>query len=436
LNKVALLALVDLVVDHKVSKSQKDIESIRGPRGLRGPQGEPFNFAEHEQEIKEILKSAVIQFDNLTDEQLSRITGPAGQDGKDFSFEENEVGISFEISKYIDSISDKLKLKFDDLDDSDKEQIKGRDGRNGRDGKGFSFEEHEENIKAIVLDSVKSIEDKLKLKFSDLSDNEIDLLRGPQGRDGRDGKSFSFEEHREYFESLKPKFSDFTDEEKSELKLKFLDLSKDEVELLKLKFTDLTKEDKEELTGPRGQRGKRGPQGEIGEQGLQGLQGLKGEKGTDGVAGIRGIPGLPGPVGRSGINGLDGKNAPVVVDVELEELAGQIRFTFLFSDGSYLVTNWVSVGEGRKSTTYLVGGVGSANSGGSAGKFQQVAVSLLANTWQQVNPSGMEYVRDCEVYDDAALERVELDIRFSADRSYIELRSRKAKTFTVFFEGE
>ena len=79
---------------------------------------------------------------------------------------------------------------------------------------------------------------------------------------------------------------------------------------------------------------------------------------------------------------------------------------------------------------------GGSSGGGSSMLFEKKAVTLTSNVWLAVTPTAITEINDCEVYDDSAAERVELDIRFNPARSQVELRSKKTKTFTLFIEGK
>lgn len=73
-----------------------------------------------------------------------------------------------------------------------------------------------------------------------------EILPPKDGKNGKDGKDFNFEEHREFFESLRLKFSDLTPKQ---------------INSLKLKFSDLTSKEREMLRGKPGQDGKQGRTG-------------------------------------------------------------------------------------------------------------------------------------------------------------------------------
>jgi hypothetical protein len=259
-----LLAIISKLVDDRIKKEIALIEPIVGPKGRDGKDGYSFEFSEYEETIKSWVKEYTLKFSDLTEDQLESLKGPKGDAGESFSFESSREDIERIIQAEINLLQDSLKLKFTDLTEDEKLELRGprgqrgKPGQDGRDGKDFVFEEHKEFFQSLKLkftdlspeevDSLKlkfsqltsDERESLKLKFEDLTVDEIESIRGPKGKDG---KSFIFEEHIEFFESLRPKFSDFTAEEK---------------EALKLKFTDLTEDEKLELKGPRGQRGKPG----------------------------------------------------------------------------------------------------------------------------------------------------------------------------------
>lgn len=58
--------------------------------------------------------------------------------------------------------------------------------------------------------------------------------------------------------------------------------------------------------GPQGIQGERGLQGEPGPQGIQGIQGIQGERGLQGETGPRGSQGIQGPAGPQGERGFSG----------------------------------------------------------------------------------------------------------------------------------
>jgi len=356
MDNAVLIALLSKIVDERLA----GLPFHAGPRGPRGVRGQPgqdgqsFVFSEHEEQIKSWAKEFAIKFEDYTAEQIELLRGPKGSDGRD--------GKSFIFSEHEEQIKDwarEFALKFTDLTADDIEKIRGprgRDGRDGSDGHSFIFEDNKDAIEGIIRGYVDGISDNLKLRFSDLTDDDISQLRGPRGRDGRDGAGFNFEDHREFFLSLKPKFSDFTDEERASLQLHFSQLTEEEKAELKLRFEDLSDEDRALIRGPRGVRGQRGKDGKDGESiiGPRGLRGLPGPVGARGIGGSNGV---------DGSDGRDGLDAPYVTRIDVESNRNEFYLRFEFSDGSVLKTNSAPFPKGE---VYIVGG-GSLKSSGDSG---------------------------------------------------------------------
>lgn len=325
-----LIALIGKMVDERLALSP----TKRGPRGIPGrdgADGKDFIFAEHEGAIRDWAKEFALAFEDLSDDQIENLRGPRGSDGRDgvdgrsFVFEENRDAIESCIRESIVGIKDSLKLRFSDLTDDEIGQIRGPRGRDGHPGRDFNFEENRDAIESSIHSGVERIKPELKLRYDDLSEQERSELRGPRGRDGHPGRDFDFEEHREFFESLKMRFEDLTDAERESLKLRFNQLTDVERDSLKLRFEDLSSEDKLALRGPRGLRGQRGSHGRDGKDGLS-------IRGLPGLHGLRGIPGQHGIDGRDGLNGRD---APYITDIQIEEYGkNEFRFVFEFSDGT------------------------------------------------------------------------------------------------------
>ncbi len=377
-----LLALISKMVEERF----KELPSAHaGPRGFRGPpgndgkdgqDGKPFVFQDHEETFKQLAREAAITFENFTAEQLELLRGPAGRsgrdgrDGRDFDFDEHSPTIRSWIAEQVP--------KFADFTEAQKEEIR---GEKGEAGEGFDFSAHRSDIEGIVSAEIEKVSENLKLKFSDLTDEDLAQLRGPRGQRGREGKSFNFEEHRAYFESLRMKFADLSAEEKLELTLKFSHLSEDERESLKLKFADLSADEKLELKGPRGQRGKPGREGDQGEKGEAGPMGPRGVRGLPGVPGIRGLK------GQDGFNGLDGKDAPYITSVDVDQTKKSFTLIFNFSDGSQIETPLIDLPDIVKEMWIVGGGIGRAGgSGGGSGADGESAYDI----WIGLGNSGTE----------------------------------------------
>lgn len=280
-------------------------------------------------------------------------SGVYGQDGKDFVWEDN--------ADKIKSLVESAALKFEDLTADEISLLRGPRGHDGHDGKSFVFDTYKVEISSLISERVAQMSDELKLKFEDLTSDDVSALRGPKGRDGRDGKGFVFDEHLEFFQSLKPKFKDFSDEERESLVLKFSALTDEERSSLKLKFEDLTGDEISLLRGSRGQRGRIGPKGESGERGELGPRGLQGVRG---LPGISGATGRVGPSGGDGADGQDGQDAPFVTDIRVKQTDDLVSFVFEFSDDTEIETNAATLPPSR---IVAIGGGGSGGSGGAAG---------------------------------------------------------------------
>ena len=329
-----LIALLSKMVEEKFQELPLTPISHRGPRGRPGSEGRGFDFNLYEPTIKEWCKKFAIKFEDLSEDEIEKLRGPVGHNGADgnsFNFQYHEQSIR-ELCK-------EFSLKFSDLTSEEIGALrgpKGEAGRDGRDGAGFVWEESRERVLEIVRETVEGMSEELRLKFSDLSETDIQKLRGPRGRDGHDGRDFIFEEHVEYFNSLKPKFSDFTEEEKESLKLKFSQLTDEEKNNLRLKFEDLSDDQKISLRGPRGLRGQKGITGREGPQGKQGLS-------IRGLPGLKGLIGMPGVNGRDGQDGQDGKDAPYITDIEVDSGKDSFAFIFSFSNGNEIRTEEVEL---------------------------------------------------------------------------------------------
>lgn len=385
-----LVALITSLIEDAVGSI--DIPSgkrgPRGPVGLSGLDGNSFNLEDHKQEIKKFVDEVSPKFIDLSAEQLESLRGPKGSrgerglDGKSFVFEEHSEIISNMVEEFVSSIKHTLSLKYEDLNPEQKAELKGdrgergRDGRAGQDGESFSFEKSRAEISDIVSDCVYALAPDLKLKFSDLNEEEKASLRGDKGPRGQRGKSFNFEESKGEIESLLL-------DNKETFKLKFSDLSEEEIESLKLKFESLSPEDLAKIKGEKGARGQRGRQGEQGIQGLQGLQGLSGAMGPRGIPGLQG---LTGARGADGIDGVDGKDAPYITKVEVDTTAkDDIYFEFYLSDGSLIRTNEITL---PKTTQTVFNNYVSAGGGGGGGRLTIFDDSVELATTSNLNFEG------------------------------------------------
>ena len=118
MRKEVIIALLSSMVDDAIEKYKDSNPILRGPRGLRGRQGESgeFNFSDHEEAINSLILEAVdkakdslkLKFSDLSDSEVSRLVGPRGKDGKSVKISDIEIIVK----DHIDSISENLKLKL------------------------------------------------------------------------------------------------------------------------------------------------------------------------------------------------------------------------------------------------------------------------------------------------------------------------------------
>lgn len=323
LNAEEILSLIEVLLDEKISSIpiKEGKRGIRGRAGLDGKNGKDgkdgkdFVFSESKKEILNLILENKESFKGPKGDRGER--GPKGQKGSPGKDGLDGLdGKSFEWDDYKEEIFNKIneyRLKFSDLTEKEKEELKGERGPrgfkgvSGKDGKDFIWEEHEHKIFSEI--------EKNSLTFEKLTEEQKQELRGPRGlrgqrgksgidgKNGIDGKDFIWEEHQDKISNLVEKF--------------------------RLKFDELTDDQKKEIRGERGPRGQRG---------RQGIQGEKGEKGDTGLTGAPGIKGLDGRDGKDGKDGVDGKDAPIIIDIKLEEWNNYIYFVFLFDDGTKIET--------------------------------------------------------------------------------------------------
>jgi len=362
MDKLTILAVVDAVVNEHINNGS--LKGLRGQRGQKGKPGQDFDFSENEIEILSAISNAVsnnsekfklkfsdltddekdflkLKFENLTLKQIESLKGETGKHGRNFLFSDHKDRIFSKIESFVSGIKEDFKLRFSDLTEDEKKDLKGLDGKPGKD---FSYEENKELIYNDLNNIVSDKSEKLKLKFSDLTEDEKEGLKGSKGSRGQRGKPGQNFDYEESHKSILNDLSNIVEEKTESFKLKFSDLSDEEKEDLKLKFSDLSSEETLELKGDKGARGQRGKQGFQGDQGEIGLTGKTGEKGDRGLRGSIGLQGLAGPNGLKGERGSDGEDAPIVVDIEIEQKSKEyFSFVFYFSNGKSIETDQIKI---------------------------------------------------------------------------------------------
>lgn len=225
-----LLALFDRLLDEKVSELRDEINSTSLSKPKRGPRGYPgqdFDFSSNEDKIIQIISNEI----ELRKDQLK-----------------------LKFSNLSDQDKNELKLKFSDLTHKERLILKGPAGKRGKPGKDFDLDECKSEIESI-----------------------LNKLLGSKNCEFKDYLSEIFESSRE---DLKLKFSDLTEDEKFSIK------------------GDRGEKGPRGQKGPRGAQGEdgeRGPRGEKGDRGEAGIRGPMGSPGVQGLKGEQGKPGLDAP---------------------------------------------------------------------------------------------------------------------------------------------
>jgi hypothetical protein len=140
--------------------------------------------------------------------------------------------------------------------------------------------------KSELSDYVKKTEINQYASSTQLTPEQLEKLRGPQGPKGEPFR-----------------YSDFTQDQLNALKGPKGDTGLPGKDGKTFTYEDFTPDQLELLKGPKGDKGIQGPPGPPGKDGIngakgeQGLQGPPGPPGRDGTKGEQGIPGPPGPKG-------------------------------------------------------------------------------------------------------------------------------------------
>lgn len=393
-------------------EGQQGPRGLRGEKGLDF-QFDDHRKAIEEIIVSNFPKHFELTEDQIT--LLKGEKGEKGRDGKSITLDDVTPFISdlvqntvlehkLKFSDLSEVEIEALKLKFSDLTDIEREGLRGPKGFNGKDGQDFIFEDHEPKIIEHIKESVLANKDNFKIKFSDLSEDDKKELKGPRGQRGKPGQDFIYDDHAEVISEV---ISNTITNSYENLKLKYCDLLEADKEELKLKFDDLTDDNKKELRGARGQRGKQGHDGLDGKDAATWILGdskpdtnltaknkdlflevssgdvyfydvnewvLKGNiRGAIGPMGPRGLDGKDGKSVR-GQDGINGKDAPYITEIKLDERYGSISLTFYMSDGEEITTNKVNLPVGKP--TYIGGGGGYYPSVGSISEYFDEGISL------------------------------------------------------------
>jgi len=400
LDKKLLIPFIESLIEEKFSnihipKGAKGVKGAKGSPGEKGKDGNSFIFDHHKEEIFEEVNAEVKEYvDTLDLKGSDGKDGRKGKDGTSFIFDHHKEEIFEEVNTKVKEYVDTLDLK-------------------GSDGKSFSWEENKEDIHLLIEDIFENKKESFKGEKGDKGP------RGFRGQKGSHGKDFILEEHKDI---IFDKLQEFFNLSKEDLKLKFSNLSEEEKDELKLKFDDLTNEDRLKLKGDRGFRGQRGKsiKGEPGKQGERGSKWFtsidnseetflendfyfdkksndifryeSGEwkkftniKGSTGV-GVRGQVGL---TGLKGEDGVDGKDAPRIIDIETDLINKELVFTFYFSDGTSIETDGIPLPSVQYFSS-LMASIG-GGSGSGDGKIMVQKDGVDVGSSDTVNFQGPNY---------------------------------------------
>jgi hypothetical protein len=369
-----------ITFDELSEDDKQELKGRKGDRGLKGSSGESFSWEESKEDIEIIISnyfesiknSLKLSFSDLTEDEISSLRGPRGlkgQKGSSFNWDARKEDIFSKIKEFFDLEKDSLKLKFEDLSEDDVLKIVGPRGPKGQKGNSFDWDIYRDSIYEEIRNLIKEEKDSLKLKFEDFTESQLSELKGPRGSKGQRGSSFNWDARKEdIFNQIKFYF----DSEKNDLKIKFEDLTQEEKDSFKLRFSDLTREEIDSLRGPRGLKGQRGKQGEDAESPFDIWKEL-GNNGSKqdfinalkvmGPKGIPGVPGTPGIVGQSGRNGQDGVDAPIIIDVEIVQKKEKFFFIFHFDNNTFIETEEIKLPSIKKVFRYVMAfAAGSSNS--------------------------------------------------------------------------
>jgi|GEM_PF-2975567 len=342
-----LLALIKKMIDLEI-KSRSVILS-KGTTHRH----KPFIFQEHEPEIRSMIEEYTRVNKNL-------FTAEKWEPDNLFYNEITHI-----IAEVVRAAKDDFKLEFSDLTQDEKD-----------------------SLKLCFSDLTQDEKDSLKLNFSDLSENEISLIKGEKGEKGEKGDRGSVGQRGQegepfYYDKYRSEIEGYLDG----LRLKFSDLSENEIRSLKGDVGPIGDR------GPRGQRGQKGDNGVDGESAydiwLRQNKGSIGDfllslKGKDGLSirgeiGPRGLVGKDGQEGKGGQNGNDGQDAPKITDVEIKASGSKFYFVFSFDDGSTIESNDLKIPTTTYGPMQSYGGDGGGGGGGGGGTDGKSAYQIAVD---------------------------------------------------------
>ena len=303
----------------------------QGPRGERGPKGDPFTYEDFTPEQLESLKGPKgdpFTYDDFTPEELESLKGPKGDPFTydDFTPEELELlkgpkGPKGDAFTYSDFTPEQLA------------QLKGPKGDS------FTYEDFTQE----QLEQLKGSKGD-PFTYDDFTPEQLAQLKGPKGDKG---DSFTYDDFtQDQLESLKGSkgdpftYEDFTPEQLAQLKgpkgdsFTYDDFTPEQLESLKgqkgdpFTYSDFTAEQLEQLKGPRGPKGDSFTYDDFTPEQLAQLKGPKGDPFTYNDFTEAQLESLKGPKGDTG----DAFTYDMFTPEQLASLKGPKGDSFTYED--------------------------------------------------------------------------------------------------------
>ena len=350
------------------------LESLRGPQGIQGVDGKPFEFEDFTIEQLESIRGPrgkqgiqgeigpegpagpqgePFKYEDFTEDQLLDLIGPEGPRGKSAYDVAVECGFKGDMNEWLESLIGEQgeqgpvgpAFTYEDFTMGQLEDLRGPQGEKGEP---FKYEDFTKEQLAYLV-GPEGPEGPQGPKgdpftYEDFTVGQLEDLMGPEGPQGEVGPQGEKGDKGDPF-----KYEDFTKEQLMELRGPE---GKQGPKGDPFTYDDFTIAQLAELIGPEGPQGPEGPagpQGEVGPQGPQGhsayqawktiegneeksveefieaLRGPQGEKGETGPRGnafeygdftidqleeLRGPQGIQGEVGPQGPQGIQGPEGP------------------------------------------------------------------------------------------------------------------------------
>ena len=303
----------------------EQLESLKGPKGdpftyddftpeelesLKGPKGDPFTYDDFTPEELELLrgpkgpKGDPFTYDDFTQEQLAQLKGPKGD--------------SFTYDDFTPEQLESLKGSKGDpftYNDFTAEQLEQLKGPKGPKGDSFTYEDFTPEQLAQLKGPKGD-----PFTYNDFTEAQLELLKGPKGDKG---DAFTYNDFTpEQLALLKgPKGDAFTYEDFTPEQLELLKGSKGDA----FTYNDFTPEQLESLKGPKGDKGDAFTYNDFTEAQLESLKGPKGDPFTYADFTEAQLKSLKGPKG-------DAFTYDDFTEAQLELLKGPKGDAFTYDD--------------------------------------------------------------------------------------------------------